>query len=492
LREELAAENPQAYEKHLEHVQRYLAGLLALTGRLEEALELFDRSIVTVEHYATTFSDIYKYAQDLLFASHRRGQALSTARRFDEAEAEFRKTLTFFEHRAADFPDIHEYRMLLGWVQLDLANLLRFVGRHEEAELFYRQAIDGVETLLTDSPDTPAPQWLPQGIKVWLGGIHSELIMLLSQTGRLDEAEAALYTALQAQQALVAEFPEEPDHRRELAGRRGFLGEVLLRSGRPEEAEAACRQALTLQQQLVADFPDEPVYRFQLIDDYTSAGFMLLKAGRTDQGHAWLHRAVELHESLQAREHYGPDNPCQNLAVMLFQAGLHDEARRVFSGDVTILEQLHAEAPDQEGPVGQLACLLAECPYPEIQDPARAAELARQAIQLDQYNGWYWSQLGKALYRLGDWQAAVEAQGKAAELFSSPYASCMFYQAMGHWQVGNKEEARDWYEQAEIVMRMRWWMWRLDGEHYGPKVEAAALLGIEDEDTGSQETEEAN
>ncbi len=491
LREELVAEMPEAYRYHLAHIQWYLGGLLTSTGRLEEGLQLFDRSIATVEHFAATFPEMYDYVEDLLFVCYRRGLALMSARRFDAAEEGFRKTLTFFENLVADFPYMHEYRLLLGWVRLDLARLLNTIGRHEEAELFYRQAIEVVETLLAEFPETPTPEWLPQGFHVWLDGMHGELITLLSQTGQLDEAEAELTSALQAQAKLVGEFPGDPDYQRELARHYGFLGDVLLERGRPEEAEAAYREALAIRQQLVADFPDQSVYRFQVIDEYTCTGFMLLKAGRAEQSRAWLHRAVDLHESLEAREHYGPDNPCQNLGIILFEAGRHEEARQVFSGDIAILEQLCAEAPDQAGPFGQLACLLAECPYPELQDPLRAAELARRAIQLDPQNGWYWSQLGKALYRLEDWQAAAEAQGKGAQLIGVPYASCMFYLAMAHWQLGNREDARNWYEQAVMDMRMRRWIWRLDGEHYGPKVEAAALLGIEDEDPApSQEKDD--
>jgi hypothetical protein len=81
-----------------------------------------------------------------------------------------------------------------------------------------------------------------------------------------------------------------------------------------------------------------------------------------------------------------------------------------------------------------------------------------------------------ALYRAGDWQAAITALSKSNELLGGKMLSFnAFFLAMAHWQKGEKEHARRWYDKATD------WM-----EKNGPKdlelvrfrAEAADLLGL--------------
>jgi Flp pilus assembly protein TadD len=56
--------------------------------------------------------------------------------------------------------------------------------------------------------------------------------------------------------------------------------------------------------------------------------------------------------------------------------------------------------------------------------------------------------LGLAHYRAGDWKAAVAALDKSRELEKGGDSGPPFFLAMAHQKLGNREEARRWYDQA--------------------------------------------
>jgi len=106
---------------------------------------------------------------------------------------------------------------------------------------------------------------------------------------------------------------------------------------------------------------------------------------------------------------------------------------------------------DPKNAVGHnnLAWLLATCPDAKFRDSAQAIELTKKAMELAPNEGFYSNTLGVAQYRAGDWQAAVAALEKSNELLGGKELSFnAFFLAMAHWQLGNKDEARNWYDLA--------------------------------------------
>ncbi len=81
-----------------------------------------------------------------------------------------------------------------------------------------------------------------------------------------------------------------------------------------------------------------------------------------------------------------------------------------------------------------------------------AIELAQEAIRLVPNDGDFWNVLGLAYYRDGNWKDAVAALEKAMELSSGGDSNDWFFLAMAHWQLGHKQEARQWYDQAIVWM----------------------------------------
>jgi tetratricopeptide (TPR) repeat protein len=104
-------------------------------------------------------------------------------------------------------------------------------------------------------------------------------------------------------------------------------------------------------------------------------------------------------------------------------------------------------------------------------------EAAKRALQRDPTSTLAWSALGIAQYRAGSWQAALEALTKVGDLTGGGDSGEWFFIAMVHWQRGNKEEARRWYQKAVD------WMQKHrpgDPDWRRFRAEAAELLGMKE------------
>jgi tetratricopeptide (TPR) repeat protein len=124
-----------------------------------------------------------------------------------------------------------------------------------------------------------------------------------------------------------------------------------------------------------------------------------------------------------------------------------------------------------------LAWQLATWPDPSLRDPARAVELARKAVELRPLASSIWNTLGAALYRAGDWSAAIEALEKSDSLEPDRYLAINgFFLAMAHRRRGEEDQARRCYDKAAA------WMEERQSQNDMLKrfrAEAAALMGID-------------
>jgi tetratricopeptide (TPR) repeat protein len=131
--------------------------------------------------------------------------------------------------------------------------------------------------------------------------------------------------------------------------------------------------------------------------------------------------------------------------------------------------------PDSALYHNQLAWLLATCPELKLRDPGQAVEHAKKAVELAPGNGGMWNTLGVAQYRNGAWKAAVEASMKSVQFRKGGDSFDFFFLAMAHWQLGEKDKARAWYDRAVA------WMDKngpQDQELKRFRAEAAALLDL--------------
>jgi WD40 repeat protein len=137
-----------------------------------------------------------------------------------------------------------------------------------------------------------------------------------------------------------------------------------------------------------------------------------------------------------------------------------------------------------------LARLLVTCPEPKFRNPSRAVELAKKAVELAPQQSSYWNTLGVAHYRAGNWKEAIEKLGKAEALAPGRYfAGNAFFLSMAHWQLGDKEKARQSYTQAVSWMEKS----RPDDEELRRfRSEAAESMQVQDQKTRHQGPKKPN
>jgi tetratricopeptide (TPR) repeat protein len=83
-----------------------------------------------------------------------------------------------------------------------------------------------------------------------------------------------------------------------------------------------------------------------------------------------------------------------------------------------------------------------------LRDPARALALADAALLEAPDRDLLHQFRGIALYRLGQYQAAINAFQQAVTLSGTNDFVDVLFLAMSHWQLGNQKVAAEWYAKA--------------------------------------------
>jgi serine/threonine protein kinase/Tfp pilus assembly protein PilF len=123
----------------------------------------------------------------------------------------------------------------------------------------------------------------------------------------------------------------------------------------------------------------------------------------------------------------------------------------------------------------EFAWLLAHCPDEKARNSQRAVQLARRAVGLDPQNGAFRGTLGSALYRGGDWKAAIEELNESIK--RRQHGADMLFLTMALERLDQDAEARGWYDKAiEWIAKNA----PKDDEMRRFKDEARALLKLKD------------
>ncbi|HJZ59568.1 MAG TPA: tetratricopeptide repeat protein, partial [Gemmataceae bacterium] len=149
---------------------------------------------------------------------------------------------------------------------------------------------------------------------------------------------------------------------------------------------------------------------------------------------------------------------------------------------ISSYEDLTRLLPNDAWGFNQLAWLLATCPDANLRDGARAVEMAKKGHQIGKSDGFSWNTLGVAHYRAGNWTEAVAALQRSRELFAGRRdAMNTCFLAMANWRLGNKREARKWYDQAVEWMEKNEPEDEFIGEYLRRfHAEAEELLGVKE------------
>jgi tetratricopeptide (TPR) repeat protein len=288
---------------------------------------------------------------------------------------------------------------------------------------------------------------------------------VLAWANRRQEAEEVLQRELEVRHKLVEDFPGEPEARYYLADAYMDLGNWRERTGNFAEAEEALRRRLSLLRQLVAELPNVFAHQHNLACSSRDLGDLLREKGAQDDAvAAYKEAVVASREAIRlkpesARGHYF-------LARALAGTGARKEA-------IAAWEQAVKFSGEDTDVLNSMAWFLATSPDPANQNPELAVLLGQKAVALAPESGTYWSTLGTAYYRSRQWEDAVAAFERTTQLKSG--GNDWFFLAMAHWQLGDREKARQWYERA--VRRMdKNRPWNAELRRF--RTEAAALLGM--------------
>jgi serine/threonine protein kinase/tetratricopeptide (TPR) repeat protein len=313
--------------------------------------------------------------------------------------------------------------------------------------------------------------------------VHANLARALLFKGDLDGAVASF-------RGVVRLLPDN-------AGAHSELGDALLRQGKDAEAEAEWREAIRLHPDddnahrnlraplgrqgkragAEAASREGPRFQPEHFRLHRAVGWELSKQGKVHEAEIEFREAIRLMPSgagagvaaeasprEQADCHWG-------LGTVLKQQGKWAEAVAAYR------EAIHLD-PNHLPPRRDLAVLLMNCPEVKLRDPPRAVEAARKLVEFAEKSAFAWQVLGWAHYRAGDWKASIAALEKSCALQDDPKGGdCgqWFVLAMAHWQLGNKESARQWYDRAAAQIARSDTPWEDVWQSYG---EATALIDI--------------
>ncbi len=307
----------------------------------------------------------------------------------------------------------------------------------------------------------------------------STALLLVRALGRLKAKEKALEVLYAAQQRSPTDLALNLE-----------LASQLQQFNPPrwEEAVGFTRAALAMH-------PDHPTLHARL-------GALLVGAGHADQALAAYRKALDLGRD-DADTHFGvgealarkrtwieaeaayrraisrkPNHYGAHFAL----AGVYRNTRE-WDKAVAAIEEAVRLWKDNTNASYVLAWILITRPDVERRDVGRAIELALKDTERKPNGGPGWHVLGVARYRAGDWQGAIAALEKANQLFDGGGPYEWFFQAMAHWQLGDRQKAREWYDRSARWMKNN--QKRLEGKPLTKEelqrfqAEAAKLLGIE-------------
>ncbi len=390
------------------------------------------QSIDILEKLSQRFPDEPRYTDVLAFGYFLLGWA--RAENVQEEEKWQRRAVDLWEQLVAAYPTERRYRQRLAQGLFNLSNPVGYSGRRGEAEMICRRAITVMEGAPSDMPRTALESNT-------LAGSYDNLACSLEDAGRLSEALESFKKCIELELPFAGRNPDVPDYKlgmdpwgwMNFGTRHSQVGNLLRRTGKCEEARPYIERSIRIHEQLVASFPKTGAYAEHLHGCYVSLGRLE-----------------------QAR-------------------GQKEAAQKAYKEALRIAEQLAVEQPSLG--LGQLGIFLLICPDARFRDPERASDLLEKLIAIKPEHADSWQRLSLAKCRIGKYEAALDSARKARHFGGEEYWAAGFVQAMAHWQLDEKEKARQCYHEAAT--------W-LENNHSGDEIlcherdEAAALLGVKE------------
>jgi serine/threonine protein kinase/uncharacterized protein HemY len=373
-----------------------------------------------------------EYHAALALCRHNLGRLLVEVKRAEEAESALGQAVALREQLVEEEPGPWQYRYDLAASVTAMARVQQDRGRPQNAQQQLERALQLLEGLVGRFPKrgveagkrdaggafTARPSGCPAvpleqeaAALNLLATTQRHLADLHWSSGQLVQTRQLMERAISHHRLALKLRPRHPRYKQYLAVELAALGRLQVRLEEQAEAEEAFREALAFQDKLAQDFPRTPRYRSDLA------------------------------------------NLQQQMGELLTAAGRPEDARPVYAQAIAVRKQLVQQYPASPQYCSDLARALANCPDAQLRDTSQAVRLARQAVALAPRGADCWGTLGVTCYRAGDWQGAVTALRKAMSLRSGGHGVEYFFLAMAGWQLGDRQQARAWYERGRQWMQ---------------------------------------
>jgi tetratricopeptide (TPR) repeat protein len=391
----------------------------------------------------------------------------------------FQRIAGIWEDLAGRNPTVLGFQSDLSIFYFALQEMQASAGQSSEALASLGRALAVDEKLVRQDPKVPE-------YRARLARTHEAFTWRLRVRGPADEVESHFHQALKLSRELADECRDVPNYRFVLAVGHGNFGQWLAETGRQKEAQESYQQALIVQEKLVNEFPQMPAYRTTLAGIHESSGHCFRDAGKLEAAEKEYREALKnwdlLADQFPSNENYRVPYGAFCLCRLLGASHREEEADRIY-------RRILDFQPDTPDGLNYMAWALAARPHPRFYDPKKALELVTRAVQQAPDTAYMWNTLGLAHYRNGSWREAIEALEKSMRLGGEGDSMDKFLLAMAHWRLGDKDQARKWYnravqwmennEQRALDEELRYDLVRFHEE-------AAQLLGIKGQPTTAE------
>ncbi len=367
-----------------------------------------------------------------------------TNQKLDEAETLYRQAIAMSETIEAGSGQQIELALLIDELN-EFGHFLAFtMGRRTEAEPILLRSVNMGHQLAGIDPHPNQLLRLSQAC--------NSLGILYRQSRAADQATTMHEEACHLLQQVGKADPIY-EVRPEMARSRSHLGLARLANHDATGAEFALRQAIELRMAVAMDNPKIPSNRIEL------AMNEMQLAGILESKDLLVEAEIELRTSVVLLEKVFSDSPSDSTAVyrliealrklgdLLFVRGSREGADPVY--------QRLLELPTNAGPAaGAMAWHLANCPIVARRNPAKAMQLAKQAIDQAPLEGDFWTTLGAAQYRTGSYQESITTLQHAKQLGADRGDSIPgFFLAMAFRQLGNEDAAEREFQEAQANLQ---------------------------------------
>jgi eukaryotic-like serine/threonine-protein kinase len=434
----LDGRDPETAERLLRHAQRRYPSDVWLNYNLARCLEKQARREEAIRYYAAARAIQPETAHEL-------ADALVQSGEWDESIAIFR--------------GLTRLRPTVTRHALCLARALNSHGRPKEALTALEPAVtilrEATRKRPSDAVDhaTLGEALIEQGkfdealselrIAVRLGQKDAYILVgisvVLDKQGKFDEAATAAREAIET-------APDE-------AVTHAQLATVLSHQGKLDEMIAEYRTAISL--------------RFDVHSYHEKVAWALAQRGkelealaeyrialRIDRACAYSH--VQLGRLLQS-EGKVDESIAEYKAVIRLNPGdafAHNSLGNALTSQGKMAEAMveyrigFRNQPDAVYGENEFAWMVALAPNRPPRDYDEALEHSKKALELAPNKGLYYNTLALVEYRRGRWNDSIAAATRSIAIGNGGDASDWFFLALAHWQLGEKEKARTWFDKA--------------------------------------------